>query len=120
MNTERSLPPHGLLLITPRSVLLDADDSVWRLFHPNGFGGKYWTGSQPGQRFYELMEQARHTLDVQLREASYAEATRILHDEKPWLELFQGAVVYGVSKRVSFKPRPDDRLIVADMTVGGR
>jgi peptide/nickel transport system substrate-binding protein len=119
MNNERTLPPHGLLLINPQSTLLDADDSVWRLFHPHGFGGKYWIGSQPGQRFYELMEQARHTLDIKVRKASYTEATQILHDEKPWLELFQKVVAYGVSKRVSFKPRPDDRLLVAEMTVGG-
>jgi hypothetical protein len=29
-------------------------------------------------------------------------------------------VVYGVSKRVSFKPRADYRLIVSEMTLGAR
>jgi peptide/nickel transport system substrate-binding protein len=120
MNNERTLPPHGLMLINPQSTLLDADGSVWRLFHPNGFGGKYWVGSQPGQRFHDLMEQARHTLDAKARKAIYTETTQILHDDKPWLELFQEVVIYGVSKRVSFKPRADYRLIVAEMTVGGR
>ncbi|MBI4636291.1 MAG: hypothetical protein HY727_08075 [Candidatus Rokubacteria bacterium] len=117
MNNERTTPPNGLLLINPQSTLLDADGSLWRLFHPNGFGGKFWVGSQPGQRFHELMEQARYTLDQKKRKALYTEATQIIHEEKPWLELFQEVVVYGTSKRLQFKPRPDYRLIVAEMTL---
>ena len=117
MNNERTLPLSGLMLINPQSTLLDADGSLWRLFHPNGFGGKYWAGNQPGQRFHELMEAARYTLDAGKRRQLYAEATRIIHDEKPWLELFQEVVVYGTSQRVAFKPRSDYRLIVAEMTL---
>ena len=63
MLNERTVPPDGLLLGNPQSTLLDADGSLWRLWHPNGFNGKYWAGSQPGHRFYELMEQARYSLD---------------------------------------------------------
>ena len=118
MNNERTVPPNGIMLINPQSTLLDADGSLWRLFHPNGFGGKYWVGSQPGQRFHELMEQGRTTLDPKKRREAYTEATQIIHDEKPWLELFQEVVVYGTSKRVRFKVRPDYRLIVSEMTAG--
>jgi hypothetical protein len=42
---------------------------------------------------------------------------RRIQIEKPWLELFQDEVVYGASKRISFKPRPDYRLIVAEMAL---
>ena len=117
MNNDRTVPPHGLMLINPQSTLLDADGSMWRLFHPNGFGGKYWVGSQPGQRFHDVMEQARYTLDPKKRKELYTEATRIIHEDKPWLELFQEVVIYGVSKRVSFKPRADYRLVAAEMTL---
>ncbi|MBI2159606.1 MAG: hypothetical protein HYU25_04310 [Candidatus Rokubacteria bacterium] len=117
MNNERTVPPNALMLINPQSTLLDADGSLWRLFHPNGFGGKYWVGSQPGQRFHELMEQGRTTLDQRKRRELYTEATQIIHDEKPWLELFQEVVVYGTSKRMNFKVRPDYRLIVSEMAV---
>ncbi len=67
MNNDRTVPPAGLLLVNPQSTLLDADGSVWRLFHPNGFGGKYWVGSQPGQRFHDLVERARDSLDPKKR-----------------------------------------------------
>jgi peptide/nickel transport system substrate-binding protein len=41
----------------------------------------------------------------------------IFHEEKPSVELFQEVVVYGTSRRVSFKPRADFRLIVSEMTL---
>jgi peptide/nickel transport system substrate-binding protein len=116
MLNERTAPPNSLLLANPQSTLLDADGSLWRILHPSGFAGKNWVGSQPGQRFHDLMEQARYTLDQKKRKELYTEATRIVHDEKPWLELFQEVVIYGVSPRVSFKPRADYRLIAAEMT----
>jgi len=78
---------------------------------------QYWVGSQPGQRFHDLMEQARYTLDPKKRKALYMEATAIFQDEKPSVELFQEVVVYGTSRRVSFKPRADFRLIVSEMTL---
>ncbi len=116
MNNERSLPPNAMLLTTPQSTLLDADGSMWRLIHPNGLWGKYWAGNQQGGRFYEIMEQARTSLDSRKRKALYTEATQILHEEKPFLELFQEVLTYGASKRVSLKPRPDYRMIVSEMT----
>ncbi len=117
MVNDRALPVGGLLLINPQSTLLDADGSVWRLLHPTGLNGKYWAGSQPGHRFHDLMEQARYSLDPAKRKQLYMEATQILHDEKPWLDLFQEVIVYGTSQRVSFKPRADYRLIAAEMQV---
>ena len=117
MLNERAVPPNGMLLGNPQSTLLDADGSLWRILHPNGFNGKYWIGSQPGQRFHELMEQARYTLDQKKRKQLYTEATQIIHDEKPWLELFQEVILYGATKRVQFKPRSDYRLIVSEMSL---
>ena len=120
MVNERALPPGGLLLINVQSTLLDADGSLWRILHPMGLGGRYWAGSQPGHRFHEVMEQARYTLDPKKRKALYVEATQLFDDEKPWLELFQEVIVYGTSKRVTFRPRPDFRLIVSEMTIAPR
>ena len=43
-------------------------------------------------------EQARRTLDQSRRRPLYAEATQIIHDERPWLELFQEVIVCGVAR----------------------
>ena len=63
------------------------------------------------------MESARYTLDPKKRRELYTEATRIVHEDKPWLELFQEVVIYGVSKRVSLKPRADYRLLASELTL---
>jgi len=118
MLNDRAVPPNAMLLGNPQSTLLDADGSLWRIWHPNGFSGKYWVGSQPGQRFHDLMEQARYAMDPKVRKELYAEAIKLRDEEKPSLDLFQELVVYGTSKRVVFKPRPDYRLIVAEMALG--
>src|SRR5262245_28374090 len=118
MLNDRAVPPNGMLLGNPQSTLLDADGSLWRIWHPNGFSGKYWVGSQPGHKFHDLMEQARYAMDPKVRKELYAEAIKIRDEEKPSLDLFQELVVYGTSKRVTFKPRPDYRLIGAEMAVG--
>ena len=65
----------------------------------------------------DVMEQARYMLDAKKRRDLYTEATRIVHEDKPWLELFQEVVLYGVSKRVSLKPRADYRLLAAELTL---
>ena len=40
--------------------------------------------------------------------------------ELAFAALFQEVIIYGVSKRLSFKPRADYRLIVAEMTLGAQ
>jgi peptide/nickel transport system substrate-binding protein len=117
MLNDRQVPPGGMLLVNPQSTLLDADGSLWRIWHPTGLNNKYWSANQPGQRFHDLMEQARYTLDAGKRKQLYTDATQIVHDEKPWLELFQEVIVYGTTKRVSFRPRSDFRLIVSEMSL---
>jgi peptide/nickel transport system substrate-binding protein len=115
MLNERATPPNAMLLVNPQSTLLDADGVLWRIYHPNGFAGKYWIGSQPGQRFHDVMERARYTLDPKKRRELYMEATRIIHEEKPFVELFQEVVIYGVGKSIALKPRPDYRIIVSEI-----
>jgi peptide/nickel transport system substrate-binding protein len=61
------------------------------------------------------MEQARTALDQRKRMALYTEATQILHEEKPYLEIFQEVLIYGATKRVTCRPRPEYRSIVSEM-----
>src|SRR5262245_12371502 len=117
MNNERAVPPSGLFLGNPQSTLLDADGSLWRIFHPTGLNGKYWVGSQPGQRCHHLMEQARYTLDPKKHNAPDTATTAIFPEAKPSLALFPAVVVYGTCRRVSFTPRAGFRLIVSEMTL---
>jgi hypothetical protein len=66
--------------------------------------------AQPGTQLTIAQPAEATTMDP-------GRSTQIIHEEKPSLELFQEVVVYGTSKRVSFKVRPDYRLMVSEMTL---
>jgi ABC-type transport system substrate-binding protein len=65
----------------------------------------------------EMMEMAGRQKMVNERALPANGLRRIVHEDKPWLELFQDVVLYGVSKRVTLKPRADYRLLAAELTL---
>jgi len=101
----------GLLLANPGSTLFDADGIVWRLLRPDGLAGPYWPRGQEGTDFFKLMEEARYTIDENKRRELYYKAAEILHDDPPWLYLWQEFFLYGVSCRVSFAARVDTMIL---------
>ena len=98
----------GLLLINPQGTNFDTDGVVWRLMGPGGILAVHWPGSDPGQEFYRLMEEARYTVEQKKRQQNYYRAAEIFADELPWIPVFQDVATFGVSAKVkNFKPRPD-------------
>jgi hypothetical protein len=61
------------------------------------------------------MEEARYSLDPELRRRNYHEAAQIWHDEAVELFLFQGELLDGVRNEVSYKARGDQRIYVNDI-----
>jgi peptide/nickel transport system substrate-binding protein len=106
----------GLLLADPASTTYDTDGVIWRLRGPGGVFSQAWPGAYEGTRFYQLMEEARVTLDAQKRLRNYHEAAQIFHDEAPELFLFQGELIDGVRNEVQYKARGDQRIIVYDIS----
>jgi peptide/nickel transport system substrate-binding protein len=106
----------GLLLADPASTTYDTDGVVWRLRGPGGIVANLWPGSAEGTRFYQLMEEARFSLDPQKRLKNYHEASQIYHDEAPELFLFQGELIDAVRNEVAYKARGDQRIIVYDIS----
>jgi peptide/nickel transport system substrate-binding protein len=101
----------GLLLANPGSTTFDADGIVWRLLHPDAIAGAYWPTGQKDTDFFKLMETARYTLDQEKRKALYFKAAEILHDDPPWLYLWQEFSLYGVSCKVAFQARIDTMML---------
>ena len=59
----------------------------------------------------ELVRQAGRELDTQRRREIYAEVLRLIHEEAPYVFLYQQYDVWGVSDRVSgFVPMPDESI----------
>lgn len=98
----------GGLFVTTGSNLYDADGFLWRTRHPDGLWGNYWEGSQPGHPlgFYEMMEEARYSLDQEKRKKIYFKANQIARDEAISLFLIRYTFIHGASNRVNYKIDP--------------
>ena len=105
----------GLLLADPASTTYDTDGVLWRLHGPGGIVHKIWPGNYEGTRFYQLMEEARFSLDTEKRLKNYHEAAQIWHDEAVELFLFQGELIDAARNEIVYKARGDQRIIVYDI-----
>ena len=105
----------GLLLADPASTTYDADGVIWRLRGPGGIVQKIWPGNYEGTRFYQLMEEARFSMDPEKRLKNYHEALQIFRDEAPELFLFQAELIDAARNEVAYKARGDQRIIVYDI-----
>lgn len=64
----------------------------------------------------DLIHQAQAELDVQKREQLYHDLMVYLHDQAPWIFLYSQEDIYGVAKTLTWKPIPDERLWVYEMS----
>jgi peptide/nickel transport system substrate-binding protein len=101
----------GLVLANPGSTLFDMDGIVWRLLRPDALAGPYWPRGQEGTDFFKLMEEARYTINPDKRRELYFKADQILHDDPPWLYLWQEFFLYGVSCGITFDARVDTMIL---------
>jgi peptide/nickel transport system substrate-binding protein len=106
----------GLLLANPGSTLFDADGIVWRLLRPDALAGSYWPRGQMDTDFFKIMEEARYTIDQDKRRELYYKAAEILHDDPPWVYLWQEFFLYGISCRVAFESRVDTMILPASIS----
>lgn len=90
--------------------VFDADGLYWDMFHPSTIYN-YWEN----QEFAKLIEEARGTLDQDLRKELYAKAQRIVRDEAPVIFQWGFHAVWGVSNKVDWTPAVDeiDRIFLA-------
>ena len=91
-------------------LTFDADGTFYPLFRT---GQALSNFSSP--KLDTLLEQARSTMDREKRQKLYAEASQAKKDEVPCAFVYQQVDIYGVSERLNWKPRPDERLFVFDM-----
>ena len=63
----------------------------------------------------KLTDEARYELNPAKRKALYAKVMRIVHDDAPWLFLFQYEDLYATSKRLRWQARPDEAIYCTEM-----
>jgi peptide/nickel transport system substrate-binding protein len=68
----------------------------------------------------EKVAKAVTLVDVKARAAAYADLQKILHDEAPWVFLWQQHDLYGVASHVEWTPRADEKVWMYDARVIAR
>lgn len=82
----------------------DADGILYPLLRS---GQRFSRWSNP--EFDRLLDAARSTLDQSERLKLYSQASKLAHDESPWLFLFHGMDIYGVNRAiVDWEPTSDE------------
>jgi peptide/nickel transport system substrate-binding protein len=64
----------------------------------------------------DLIHKAYAELDPTKRLALYYQLDQYLKDQAPWIFLYDQEDTYGIVKNLNWKPRPDERLWVYDMS----
>ncbi|MDZ7799733.1 MAG: ABC transporter substrate-binding protein [Trueperaceae bacterium] len=85
----------------------DADDILW-----GGFARTPTKNNYENEEVTRLVSEARTTMNDERRAELYGEAQEIIHDELPWLILFQQVDLYGVRSDLDWQPRPDQKIEV--------
>ena len=98
----------GAIFSLAGSTLYDADGFLWRTRHPDGLWGNYWEGSQPNHPsgFYQMMDEARYSMDQEKRKKIYFKANQIVKDEAISLFLIRVTGIHGVNNRVNYEIDP--------------
>jgi peptide/nickel transport system substrate-binding protein len=89
----------GLWWSDPASTVLDPDGMMYRLLGPGGSQG-YWRHPE----WEKLGEQARSSLDQDLRLRNYRRMNEIALEHLPWIPIVQPRRLYGISNEVEFQP----------------
>jgi len=93
-------------------VTLDADGTLFINFRT---GQVYSSYSNP--KFDALLDEARATTGRNKRQKLYTQALQIYKEEVICAFCYQQIDIYGMSERLNWKPRSDEKLIVYNMSV---
>jgi peptide/nickel transport system substrate-binding protein len=64
-----------------------------------------------------LIDRGISTMDKNQRLKIYSDAVKVIKEEIPWAWVYQQVDIYGVSERLNWKARTDERLVVFDMSL---
>jgi peptide/nickel transport system substrate-binding protein len=89
----------GLFWSDPTSTLQDPDGMMYRLLGPGG-PQDYWSHAE----WQKLGEEARSSLDQELRLRSYRRMNEIALEHLPWIPVVQPRRLYGIASSIDFRP----------------
>lgn len=91
---------HDMYMLGWGTVTLDADYGLYALFHSSQWPPMNNVSYYADDRVDELLDKARVTPDIEVREELYREAIEILWEDAPWIFLHDEGQVNGVRANV--------------------
>ena len=65
----------------------------------------------------KLLAEERRTFDVKKRKEILAKALKVITEEAPACFLWRHQLLWGMNKKIDYQPRPDSRIMAADIRV---
>ncbi|MBD5655613.1 MAG: hypothetical protein IAI50_10620 [Candidatus Eremiobacteraeota bacterium] len=90
----------------------DADNTLTSLFSSDARLSTY-----QNPQLDKYLVAARFELDATKRQALYSKALALIHDEAPWIFLFQYEDLYATTKRLQWQARGDELIFCDEMKV---
>lgn len=97
--------------VSSSNDILDADRQLSTYYQAGGVGS-----SNTNQTLSDLVTKGRQTTDPDDRAKVYQEALKLAYDQAYFVWLVNNQDVYGMSKRLDWKPRVDAKLLVKEMS----
>lgn len=91
---------------------LDAHFTYFPLLHTGEPISNY-----SNSEFDKIIEEAQVIIDETKRLGLYHKAAEIVVEDAAWVFLYQQNDIYGVSHRLNWKARPDERLVMFDVEI---
>jgi peptide/nickel transport system substrate-binding protein len=101
----------GLHFLGYGSAQLDADGVLGAHLETGSAGEMYYSTPESD----EMIRAARRDLDEESRLARYYELMAHLHDDAPWIFMYNQEDIYGVNRSLAWTPKSDERLWVPQM-----
>lgn len=102
----------GIHLFAYGPSIMDADLPLGSLYESESRG--YWTS----ERVDQLIAEQRATADAEQRAAVIAEIWQESREQVPYSFLYNEIQAYGIREGVQWEPRPDERLLFHDASLG--
>jgi len=55
-------------------------------------------------------------MDKKKRQKIYSDAAKLIHEDVAWAFQYEQMDIYGVSERINWKPRTDEKIFVKSMS----
>ncbi|MBV8151751.1 MAG: hypothetical protein JO101_07685 [Candidatus Eremiobacteraeota bacterium] len=104
----------NLFMLGWGNITFDADNTLASQLVSSGLTSTYHDADVD-----RWTEEAKYELDVKKREAIYHRVFRKIHEDAPWLFLFQYEDLYATSKRLDWNARSDEYLYCTEMKLRG-